>query len=245
MLAKIVNIEKDKIVLKNRSGKFINVTPDKLQFDYKLGDTIEIEKNGDEYYYLPHNSATKNDIDDFWEDEENPEDARQTASASRNAGKLVGLGGWLTFFIVATIIGIAISIFKISNNNISSDDCSTLNTSYHGLCNDITPFINIEIGAIIVVVILRLIGLIMVTQRKKAGISMNVIAFSVQIIWNVIDIIVAMGFYTNSKYGLPSSFSSSLMSSLLPGAIINTGVAAAWIPYFLKSERVKNTLTKE
>lgn len=243
MLARIVKIGQDKIVLKNKSGKFTDVDPSELSFDYKLGDTIEIEKNGDEYYYLPHDaSKSSNDIDDFWEDEENPEDARTTKAAPK--GKLVGLGGWLTFFIVTTIIGLILGFYRIVGDNLSSTECATLNSNYHGLCDDITPFLTFENIALIVIVVLRLIGLIMLTQRKKSAISFNIVAFAVTIFWNILDLILALSYYSNGRYGLPSNFVSELMTSALPSVLGSTAVCAAWIPYFLKSERVKNTLTE-
>ncbi|MDO4508042.1 MAG: hypothetical protein Q4B65_01510 [Candidatus Saccharibacteria bacterium] len=68
MRAQIVKINQKTIVLKNEKGVFATVSKNKLDFDYNLGDTITVEKNGDELYFLPNSAPKFQTTTDFWGD---------------------------------------------------------------------------------------------------------------------------------------------------------------------------------
>ena len=68
MRAQIVKINPKTIVIKNEKGRFATVSKTKLDFDYKLGDTIILEKNGDEVYFLPNSASSFQARADFWGD---------------------------------------------------------------------------------------------------------------------------------------------------------------------------------
>lgn len=59
MRAKIVKIGKKLVTIKKDDGDFVTVNSSRLGFDYGLGDTIIIEQNGEEMYYLPFHNTTQ------------------------------------------------------------------------------------------------------------------------------------------------------------------------------------------
>ena len=247
MLARIVKINDKTVVIKNNKGSFITVPKSELEFDYKLGDTIEIEKNGAEYYFLPKSEKVEStDIDLFYNDglfdEEEPVQKKKTPA---NNKKLSGIGGWLVVYIITAILSIIVSIAGITNNTLSSSDCALLNKNFHNFCADATPFMTFEIIMIIVLSILRLLTIILIFQKKKSAIRYTKAIIGATLIWNIIDFIMAISIFGNSKYGLPSSFTSDQSTQLMRPTITAAIYAFVWIPYFSNSVRVANTLTEE
>lgn len=68
MKAQIVKVNQKTVVLKNEKGVFATVSKNKLDFDYKLGDLITLEKDGDEVYFLPMSAPSLHSKNDFWDD---------------------------------------------------------------------------------------------------------------------------------------------------------------------------------
>ena len=68
MKAQIVKINPKTIIIKNEKDVFATVSKSKIDFEYKLGDIITLEKNGDEVYFLPGSTASFSAQNDFWDD---------------------------------------------------------------------------------------------------------------------------------------------------------------------------------
>lgn len=60
MRARIVKISDKIVVIKTENGEFLKVNKKELDFEYRVGNSITIEKNGKELYFLP-------DSYDFWD----------------------------------------------------------------------------------------------------------------------------------------------------------------------------------
>lgn len=65
MRARIVKRDEKNIVLKTEKDRFLKVPKKNIDFDFKVGDWITIEKNEDEIYILPQDSS------DFWGEKDN------------------------------------------------------------------------------------------------------------------------------------------------------------------------------
>ena len=65
MRARIVKRGEKNIVLKTEKDRFLKVPKKSIDFDFKVGDWITIEKNEDEIYILPQDSS------DFWGEKDN------------------------------------------------------------------------------------------------------------------------------------------------------------------------------
>ena len=80
MKAQIVKVNQKTVVLKNEKGVFATVSKNKLDFDYKLGDLITLEKDGDEVYFLPMSAPSLHSKNDFWDDSNLVKDIEKDAS---------------------------------------------------------------------------------------------------------------------------------------------------------------------
>lgn len=80
MKAQIVKVNQKTVVLKNEKGVFATVSKNKLDFDYKLGDLITLEKDGDEVYFLPMSAPSLHSENDFWDDSNLVKDIEKDAS---------------------------------------------------------------------------------------------------------------------------------------------------------------------
>ena len=69
MQARIVKINPKTVVIKNSKDRFVTIPKNKLEFDFELGDTIEIERNGNEFYFLPQRDPREyRNMEEFWDD---------------------------------------------------------------------------------------------------------------------------------------------------------------------------------
>lgn len=88
MKAQIVKINPKTIVIKSENGKFATVNKSEIDFEYKLGDVLIMEKNGDEIYYLPKSAANFQAAADFWGTSNAVDDREQEIEQAENKHKL-------------------------------------------------------------------------------------------------------------------------------------------------------------
>lgn len=240
MKARIMKIEKESVVIKNSKNKFVTIPKKKLEFEYKLGDTIEIEKNGNTFYFLPSNSSTEEDeLEAFWDDED---EDRISSKKSRNKDDSVkGIGGWLLFFVICTCLSLIVSVAN-SGQGVSGSDCSLLNEEYNGFCDGINVLTTVENTMILIMFIARVIAIMLTLSKKKIAINYNIILLLASTLWVIID--TAWAIAIAEQYNIPSSVADPLASKAIGSAFGSVVACCIWAPYFLKSERVKNTLTK-
>lgn len=240
MKAKIVKIEKDSVVIKNSKDKFVTIPKKRLEFEYKLGDTIEIEKNGNTFYFLPTSSNTEeNMLEAFWDDEnEEHEPSKNSRKKSKN---VKGIGGWLLFFVICMCLSLIVNVAN-SGQGISGSDCDLLNEAYNGFCNGIMPLMSIENIMNLIVFIAQVIAIILTLSKKKVAIKYNIVLLIASTLWVIID--TAWAISVVGQYNIPSSVADPLINKVSGAAFGSVVACCIWAPYFLKSERVKNTLTK-
>ena len=122
MRAQIVKINPKTVVLKNEKGVFATVAKTKLEFEYKIGDIITLEKNGDEVYFLPSTAPSLNSSFDFWDDLEVSDSPKRrqpeieynnkSTTSALIAILLVFVGYFIAFYICCfTAIGLIIYSF--------------------------------------------------------------------------------------------------------------------------------------
>ena len=122
MKAQIVKINPKTVVMKNERGSFATVSKTKLDFDYKLGDTIILEKNGDEVYFLPNSASGFQARADFWGDAEPKKSVKKTEKNYNNnalTGSIVVIVlaaiGWFVAFYACCGGAIAGLIYSFSH----------------------------------------------------------------------------------------------------------------------------------
>lgn len=118
MKAQIVKIDEKTLVIKNEIGKFATISKNKIDFEYKLGDIIIIEKNKDEIYFLPQSAANFQASADFWETKQNHihdgsgdrkkeiEQTQDKRKLSKNRNTQNAINQVITFGILLTWCGI-------------------------------------------------------------------------------------------------------------------------------------------
>ncbi len=123
MRAQIVKINPKTIVIKSDGGKFATINKDKIDFRYKLGDIIIVEKNGDEVYYLPKLADDTHDTTDFWGDTQS-EHPHNVGQKDKNIGyneksihgALLIIGLAIISYLIAfyACLGAAVGVFFYS-----------------------------------------------------------------------------------------------------------------------------------
>lgn len=240
MKAKIVKIEKDSVVIKNSKDKFVTIPKKRLEFEYKLGDTIEIEKNGNTFYFLPTSSNTEeNMLEAFWDDEN--EEHEPSKNSRKKSKSVKGIGGWLLVYVIYMCLSL---IIRVGNRGqgLSGSDCDLLNEAYNGFCSGIMPLMSVENTIILIIFIAQVIAIILILSKKKIAKNFNFFFLLASSLWAIIDTVLAISLV--KQYDIPSSIADSMISTVVGQAVGGIIVYCIWAPYLLKSERVKNTLTK-
>lgn len=155
--------------------------------------------------------------------------------------KLIGVEGWLAWFVVGLIITVSITIFRFfSDGFLSSSDIYNLNIYKSGLGDSFQQITTYENMAVIAYVVLLVISIVFILSHRKVAKSLVIITLSFGAIYGIIDYAVASSLFDSSnltQYVQPvlSKSASDVGRSLLSTLV--------WIPYFLLSRRVKATLT--
>jgi hypothetical protein len=140
------------------------------------------------------------------------------------AGNLNGIGGWL----ILVALGLAVSPFLILR--VVFADFRILNSIQFQTALDLHPGLAslVLFEAITdTLFIVAAIGLnILLYRKKKAFPTCMVIYFAAQIVWVLTDHLLAMRFNSHSAW---TGFTRAVIAALI------------WIPYFLRSERVRDT----
>jgi len=147
--------------------------------------------------------------------------ANQITQVSADAQKLTGIGGWLILPVIGIFLTIlmgfiAIMLDRSILSNLSSSD-RLIRVLYFELFMEFT------------FAILPIFALVLLFKKKKAFPKFMVCLFIVICIFHITDI--AWGFSVLPEGGAGAS-------AYVFFRIIATAI---WIPYFLKSKRVKNT----
>lgn len=234
MLARIMKIKDGTIVLKTEKEDYLEVDEKELDFDHKLGDVIEVDADGDSFYFLP---VQKENMKDFGEAKE-PVIKKETTAKKKD---LKGVSGWLAWFNVSLILSVIIEIVSLGQSYSTYGNCSKLDAISKGFCSEIQPLLAFENIATITFVIIQIILVIKISQQKKNSINLAIGMIIAIFIWDIIDALIA---YSVFDKHLPT-YAMSTVTGQVVTQIARGAVFLLWVPYFKKSERVKQTLTRE
>lgn len=112
MRARIVKIDDKVVVLKTEKEKYLKVPKKIIDFDYKLGEWVTIEKNEDEIYVLPQDSS------DFWDIEEksDAQEADNFATASLIFNSLAIIASFLNLWnIYAGLVWVVLAVSGLAS----------------------------------------------------------------------------------------------------------------------------------
>ena len=124
MRAQIVKINPKTVVLKNTKGVFATIPKTKLDFEYKLGDLITMEKNGSEVYFLPASAPSlQSKVEDFWGDsgvvEEIREAEKEEYSEQAMTGALLSILfeiiGFMVLYYLFALMAVGCLVFSFAN----------------------------------------------------------------------------------------------------------------------------------
>ena len=124
MRAQIVKINPKTVVLKNTKGVFATIPKTKLDFEYKLGDLITMEKNGDEVYFLPASAPSlKSSVEDFWRDSSLAKEIREAENGEYTEQAMNGallsilfeIIGFICFFYLFGLMAIGCLVYSFAN----------------------------------------------------------------------------------------------------------------------------------
>lgn len=110
MRARIVKRDEKIVVLKTEKDKFLKVPKKNIDFDYKVGDWVTIEKNEDEIYILPQDSS------DFWDtkDSDDYQEADNFAVASLVFNSLAIVASFLNLWnFYAGLVWVGLAVFGL------------------------------------------------------------------------------------------------------------------------------------
>lgn len=110
MRARIVKRDEKIVVLKTEKDKFLKVPKKNIDFDFKVGDWVTIEKNEDEIYILPQDSS------DFWDtkDSDDYQEADNFAVASLVFNSLAIVASFLNLWnFYAGLVWVGLAVFGL------------------------------------------------------------------------------------------------------------------------------------
>lgn len=169
-------------------------------------------------------------------------DKKSPTKSTSRAKDLKGLGGWLVVFVVQLICSIVFSIVGSISNTMTASECDLVNSQFNGACTAMQPMFVFEDIFVTLIIIFDVIILIMLFLQKRIAINLVIIGAIATICWNIIDTILVSQLF--SAHDFPSSVISEVMSGQVFIIIGNAIYCGIWIPYFIKSERIKQTLIK-
>lgn len=152
-----------------------------------------------------------------------------------------GLGGWLVFIqigLYTTIIGVVVVLFNYSYPALSTETWELLTSKSSEYYNAMwAPLIIFETLYSIGLLIFTLVILTFFYRRKRVLPRLMIIFYSINVFISLIN------FVLNTQIATIPELESERGSQIrdIVQAIIT---CAIWIPYFLKSERVKNTFIR-
>ena len=146
--------------------------------------------------------------------------------------RLTGIGGLLLLYVILSILGLGLMLFGLPNMFMFAGIVDWLFfAGLFGLCTA---------------------GLVLIFMRKKAAIPVNIAACALTIVnglWEAINVgstVAAMaGVYNSYGYGGYDDYTSmATLAGIIVGILLSIVINALWLVYFLKSKRVKYTLSR-
>ncbi len=154
-----------------------------------------------------------------------------------------GVGGWLLFYIIGSILGLFKSFYQLHQNYTLLDTLETwqrLELVTPNIANNFAEIIKFEncTNLILIAYGIIVVGLLL-ASKKKIVIDLVKGYFIARITIVIIDYFLTQG--AISSLPLKSEQKTSIFSGVLVGVI----VSAIWLAYFSVSKRIRNTFTEK
>ncbi len=160
-------------------------------------------------------------------------DAIATGRGDKRKPKLVGVEGWLTFFLFGLIVSVGYNIYGfISGISDTSYNTPEVIAMYPSL----PTVINFENMAQLCFAVGGVYLFIKIAKRQKAAKKIALFYLSFVLIYTLVDLSIAYSMFSDNPAALEAISKSGDQARNILHALI-------WIPYFLVSRRVKLTLT--
>ena len=152
--------------------------------------------------------------------------------------KLVGVKGWLTFFLFTVVIGILVNLVSLGQYPQAFSDLASYQNELPSLASSTVPLLLFEIFGTLGYIAALVWCYVLVVQRKRFAVTLVVCTLAIGALLGIIDYIWAAAVF--SQYDVNLSEVLDGASGDIARSIIGCMI---WIPYFLISRRVKATLT--
>jgi len=165
----------------------------------------------------------------------------KSLSKQERRKKLIGIEGWLAWYVVGLFIGAGITSFNFFNGGVSlsSSDIEGLNQYQNGLGYTFSTLTTFENIALVTYIVLLVSTIVLIIRKKKLAKAIAIITMIFGAVYATVDYAVASSLFDSSNL---TQYVQSELHSAAGYAGRNILVAFVWVPYFLLSKRVKATL---
>lgn len=153
--------------------------------------------------------------------------------------KLIGLEGWLAFFIVGVSMSTIYNVIQIFTYPSAFNEMESVRSQASGFVSAIMPALWFEVFQFAILITIGIWLIVLFKQHKRLAKNVAIAFLIANIVLGIIDYGWASSIF--SEYNLNVDSGMSKQSGNIGRSII---ASCIWIPYFSTSKRVKKTLTK-
>ena len=252
MRARIIKLNEFTLILKDEKKHFLTVDRERLDFDYQLGDTIEVktDKNGQPTFRVfGGNEPLEGDDFAIEESVELTDEAKRDLKQKerRPVDRGEPLGGWLLLFDVyfyayAADYILSVTFYGPFISQLTPEACAVLNQHFNNSCTSYNEMLLANSIMRAVISCLALVSGILISCHRKAAKAFSIAFCVADLVW----LLIYFGCFVfiDLIHGLPNETITSIRLTSAINIFIATIRVAIAVPYFLRSDRVKKTLIR-